>query len=299
MQNFDCVQETTNSVGTGSLVLAGPTPGYLPVSGYEYDGKAYWRMTWGDHFELFYGQVTYDEETGLYSLSRLFVLATDAGLVHADDGQTDLPAGIKTLSLVATAASLVAQNDYLSGGFAMGQPAATGEDSLAIGSEALAAGDASIAVGPAANAGHDHSTVICTHSKGPGGLYCGGGKPASASDKRQWRSFFGNQLIYETSTPIDVDTLVLSSADRVLAKLTIFLAGPSGYAVGELRYVFNAGTLTVIQGLTMISTTLGDIPAVTVSVTTDSLGFKTVHLHFATGLPGTKFFFQTELLGAQ
>lgn len=297
MTNFDCVQETTNSVGTGSLVLAGAAPGYLSIASYG-GGRACWRMTWGDQFELFYGEVTYDEVSGLYSLARLFVLANAAGPVQSETGQIDLPAGVKTLSLVASAASLVTQNDYLAAGFGYSQPSAIGDDGLAIGSDANAEEASSIAIGPGAWASNELATAIATRSRGPGGVYFGGGQPAGYPNKRNWRSFSGQQVVYSASSMTDIDTLVLHPNDCVLAKLTIFLAGPGSYAVGELRYVFNAGTLTVIEALTTISTTLGAIPAVTLSVTTDSLGWKIVHLHFASTLPGAKFMFQTELFGA-
>ena len=152
------IKETTQTVGTGDLVLNGSLAGYRRFSYATLTpARIHYLIEWDGGFEVGFG-----EFDGQDRISRLFIISNSVSGKTGDfeelgnTGQPfNLPAGIKTVSLIAPAAGYVACSPALAGDALSdfnAAPRAPGARSTAAGWGAFADGHDSVALGFGARA---------------------------------------------------------------------------------------------------------------------------------------------------
>lgn len=158
------IKETTETVGTGDLVLSGAPVGYRRFSfATSSPARVHYLIEWDGGFEIGFG-----EFDGQNRISRLFVTSDSASARGGEDfgelagtGQPFLlPVGTKTVSLISPAAGSVACPPALPGDLMSDlncAPRASGERSTAAGWGAFAAERDSVALGFGAVAGREGS----------------------------------------------------------------------------------------------------------------------------------------------
>lgn len=149
------VKETTATTGTSPLVLTGAVAGHTTFAAYAAGAEKdlYYRLDWAGGYEIGFGHLN---ASG--TLTRQRVTESSAHGVNLS-GLTShlasLPAGEKTVSLVAPGCSMVSvfpdTDDFDSAGLPLSPPSATDQRATALGIRAVAGLDA-VAIGHAAEA---------------------------------------------------------------------------------------------------------------------------------------------------
>lgn len=307
MQLYNRVKETTTTTGTGAITLAGAVAGFfnfgLSVTN-EGSFDTCFLIEWTGGWEIACGQIV--ENNSVYSLTRdRVIMSSELGTWRnsGTGGQTDLPSGTKTVTLIAADWQLPAV-DLGTDTSEIWPPQARGSNAIALGRSAYAKTANSLAVGRTAITEHVNAVAVGLNAASFGkNSFCvghGGMDNLDTTDlshATQIRGYDGNW------STLDTVRLTNSNWRIVAGDVTIVTVGQSGDYVGTLSWIAIGANLTVTKALTVVYSTFQTPPDFSVSMLSpdenDGPYGRTVRLTWGTPANTTSTMVRSEIFGCE